>query len=845
MEYIYNFKEIESKWQKRWEEEKIFKVNEDLSKKKYYLLEMFPYPSGKIHMGHVRNYTIGDVLARFKKMQGYNVLHPMGWDAFGLPAENAAIKHGVHPVRWTIDNINYMRKQLKMLGLSYDWEREIAACHPKYYKWNQWIFLKMFEKGLAYRKKGFVNWCNSCQTVLANEQVEDGLCWRCESLVIQKELEGWFLKITDYAEELLKGCERLASGWNERVLTMQKNWIGKSYGAEVDFPVEGSDKVIKIFTTRQDTLFGATFMCMSPEHPLVSELVKGTGQEDAVKKFIEEIGREDKKMRSSEETEKKGIFTGKYAINPMNGEKIPIWLANFVLLEYGTGAIMSVPAHDQRDFEFAKKYNLPIRIVIMPERILNSELQTPKIPPPPPLEKGGWGDLKEAFIGEGYLINSGQFNGLNSKDALDKIGDYLRDNKIGKKTVNYRLRDWGISRQRYWGTPIPVIYCDTCGVVPVPYEDLPVILQTDIDFPSDGKSPLVNNEKFIKVKCPKCKSDARRETDTMDTFICSSWYFLRYTSPRYDDYPVKNEAVKYWMPVDQYIGGIEHAVLHLLYARFFTKFLNDIGLVNTDEPFTNLLTQGMVVKDGAKMSKSKENVVDPDDIIDKYGADTARLFILFTSPPEKDLDWSDQGVEGAYRFLNRVWRLITGYGIRDSVFEPRTPNPESRIKRITHLTIKRVTEDIEERFHFNTAISAIMEFVNALYQLIPPSPPLEKGGMGGFESEFKDAINTLIILLSPFVPHIAEEMWEMIGNKGSVIKEPWPSYNPEFIKSEEMTIIIQINGKVRSRVTVNTDISDDDLRNTVLLDIKVKEWTSHKEIKKFVIVPKKLVSIVI
>ncbi|OGW04261.1 MAG: leucine--tRNA ligase [Nitrospinae bacterium RIFCSPLOWO2_01_FULL_39_10] len=834
-EHNYNFKEIESKWQKRWEEEKIFKVDEDPSKKKYYLLEMFPYPSGKIHMGHVRNYTIGDVLSRFKKMQGYNVLHPMGWDAFGLPAENAAIKHGVHPVRWTIDNINYMRKQLKMLGFSYDWEREIATCNQKYYKWSQWIFLKMFEKGLAYRKKGFVNWCNSCQTVLANEQVEDGLCWRCESVVIQKELEGWFLTITDYAEELLKGCERLASGWNERVLTMQKNWIGKSYGAEVDFPVEGTDKVIKIFTTRQDTLFGATFMCMSPEHPLVSELLKGTGREDAVKKFIEEISREDKRMRSSEETEKKGVFTGRYAINPMNKENIPIYLANFVLIEYGTGAIMSVPAHDQRDFEFAKKYNLPIRIVISPE-----------IPPSLNSSPHKWGRievgeyLKEAFTGEGYLINSGQFNGLNSKEALDKIGDYLRDNKIGKKTVNYRLRDWGISRQRYWGTPIPVIYCDTCGVVPVPYENLPVILPTGIDFPPDGKSPLVNNEKFIKVKCPKCKSDARRETDTMDTFICSSWYFLRYTSPRYEDYPVKNEAVKYWMSVDQYIGGIEHAVLHLLYARFFTKFLNDIGLVNTDEPFTNLLTQGMVVKDGAKMSKSKGNVVDPDDIIDKYGADTARLFILFTSPPEKDLDWSDQGVEGAYRFLNRVWRLVIEHGVpitKDGIKDnPEFRIPNSKLRMITHITIKRVTEDIEKRFHFNTAISAIMEFVNALYQ--PSAFSLQP-------SALKGAINTLIILLSPFVPHIAEEMWEKMGNKGSVMKEPWPSYNPEFIKSEEMTIIVQINGKVRSRVTVSVDISDDDLKNTVLSDIKVKEWTNDREIKKFVIVPKKLVSIVI
>jgi leucyl-tRNA synthetase len=828
-EQNYNFKEIESKWQKRWEEDKIFKVKEDPSKKKYYLLEMFPYPSGKIHMGHVRNYTIGDVLSRFKKMQGYNVLHPMGWDAFGLPAENAAIKHGVHPSKWTKDNISYMREQLKMLGLSYDWEREIATCHPQYYKWSQWIFLKMFEKGLAYRKKGFVNWCNSCQTVLANEQVKEGLCWRCDSVVIQKELEGWLLKITDYAEDLLADCEKLSDGWPERVLTMQKNWIGKSCGAEVDFPVEGSDKVIKIFTTRQDTLFGATFMCMSPEHPLATELIKGAKQENDVKKFIEEIAREDKRMRSSEETEKKGIFTGNYAVNPMNNEKIPIWLANFVLIEYGTGAIMSVPAHDQRDFEFAKKYNLPIRIVISPA--------------PPPLNSSPHEcgrieveeNLKEAFSGEGQLINSGQFNGLNSADARDKIGDYLKENGIGKKTINYRLRDWGISRQRYWGTPIPIIYCDTCGVVPVPYVNLPVILPTDIDFPPDGKSPLTNSENFLKAKCPRCRGDARRETDTMDTFICSSWYFLRYTSPRYDDNPVKNEAVNYWMPVDQYIGGIEHAILHLLYSRFFTKFLKNIGIVDIDEPFKRLLTQGMVLKDGATMSKSKGNIVSPDDIIEKYGTDTARLFILFASPPEKELEWNDQGVEGAYRFLNRVWRLVTEieeYRIRDN---PDFTVPNSALRRITHLTIKKVTEDIE-RFHFNTAISAIMEFVNHLYQQKPHSDQL---------SAFKEAINTLIILLSPFVPHIAEEMWEMAGNKGSVINEPWPTYNPEFIKSEEMTIIVQINGKVRSRVTVSADISDDDLRNTVLSDIKVQEWTDNKEIKKFVIVPKKLVSIVI
>jgi leucyl-tRNA synthetase len=841
-EQKYNFKEIELKWQKRWEKEKVFKAAKDLTKKKYYLLEMFPYPSGKIHMGHVRNYTIGDVLARFKRMQGYNVLHPMGWDAFGLPAENAAIKHGVHPARWTMDNILYMKKQLKMLGLSYDWEREIATCHPEYYKWSQWIFIKMLEKGLVYRKKGVVNWCDSCQTVLANEQVEGGLCWRCESVVTQKELEGWFLKITDYADKLLTGCEKLSSGWNERVLTMQKNWIGKSYGAEVDFPVEGLNKEIKIFTTRQDTLFGATFMCMAPEHPLVSEIIKGTGYEEAVRQFASEISREDKRMRVAADIEKKGIFTGRYAINPMNGEKIQIWLANFVLIEYGTGAIMSVPAHDQRDFEFAKKYNLPIRTVIMP-----------KIPrpihwmgAPPPLEKGGWGDLEKAFTGEGYLVNSGQFNGLDSREARDKIGGYLNDNGIGKKTVNYRLRDWGISRQRYWGTPIPVIYCERCGIVPIPYEDLPVILPTDIDFPPDGKSPLVNNDKFIKINCPKCKGEALRETDTMDTFICSSWYFLRYTSPRFENYPVNRGIADYWMPVDQYIGGIEHAVLHLLYARFFTKFLKDTGVVETDEPFTNLLTQGMVVKDGAKMSKSKGNVVDPDDIIDKYGADTARLFILFTSPPEKDLDWSDQGVEGAYRFLNRVWRLVTECGMRNAKYRIKDNSefriPNSELRRITHRTIKRVTEDIEERFHFNTAISAIMEFVNALYQIQGSGV---RGQGSEVNSKFREAINTLIILLSPFVPHITEEMWELMGNKGNLIKEPWPSYDPELIKSEEITIVVQINGKVRGRIMAGADIDEEGIKKAVLSDEKIKEWIAGKEIKKLVVVPKKLVSIVV
>ena len=827
MEDRYNPQQIEEKWQRYWEENKLFEVTEDPNKEKYYLLEMFPYPSGKIHMGHVRNYSIGDVVARYKALQGYNVLHPMGWDAFGMPAENAAINNKTHPAKWTYENIDYMRRQLKRMGLSYNWDREIASCHPGYYKWNQWFFLKMYDRGLAYRKKSLVNWCESCQTVLANEQVEAGLCWRCGTEVGQKELEQWFLKITHYAEELLKGCDELSGGWPEKVLTMQKNWIGKSYGAEVDFPVLDSDEVIRVFTTRQDTLYGATFMSLAPEHPLSKELSAGTSQEKEVLDFISEVSREDKIRRSAEDAEKKGVFTGRHAVNPMTNQKIPIWVANFVLMEYGTGAIMAVPAHDQRDLDFAGKYDIPVKVVIHPHNDTIYE-----------------DTMTDAYIEEGYLVNSGQFNGMNSEEALEKIGEYLEEKGIGKRTVNYRIRDWGVSRQRYWGTPIPMIFCDKCGIVPVPYEQLPVILPIDIEFKEDGKSPLPDTESFLFADCPNCKGKARRETDTLDTFVCSSWYFDRYTCPRYDEGALDMEAVNYWMPVDQYIGGIEHAILHLLYSRFFTMVLHDIGILEVMEPYKNLLTQGMVIKDGAKMAKSKGNVVDPNEIIDKYGTDTTRLFILFASPPERDLDWSDKGVEGAFRFLNRVWRMAIENleRIRDiPAYAGNKPLPDrlKNLHRKTHQTIKKVTDDIEERFHFNTAISAVMELINTIYQF------------NGEEREdslslsvLRYAIETVVILLSPIVPHICEELWEKLGGKESVIKVPWPSYSKEVIKEDEIVIIIQINGKLRSRITAGPSSSEEEIKEAALNTPRVKELLRGSEVKRIISVPNKLINIV-
>ncbi|MGB9716158.1 MAG: leucine--tRNA ligase [Thermodesulfovibrionales bacterium] len=826
MEEKYNPHQIEIKWQKYWTEKRLYKTVQDSSKKKFYCLEMFPYPSGEIHMGHARNYAIGDVIARYKRMRGFNVLHPMGWDAFGLPAENAAIKHGVHPAEWTYRNINYMKNQLNRMGLSYDWDREVMTCSPEYYKWNQWFFLKMFEKGLAYRKRSFVNWCPSCATVLANEQVIDERCWRCESIVIQKELEQWFLRITDYADDLLEGCNEL-KGWPERVITMQKNWIGRSEGVEVDFKIDGIDENIRIFTTRQDTLFGATFVCIAPIHPLTDMLVSD-------KKALEEL-----RARYGKMGEKLGFFTGFDAINPMNGEKIPIFVANFVLMEYGTGAIMSVPAHDQRDFDFAQKYGLPIRVVIAPDKtgISNPSLVT------------GHLSLTEAYEGEGILVNSGQFSGLRSDVARERIAQFIEEKGVGKKVVNFRFRDWGISRQRYWGTPIPIIYCERCGVVPVPEKDLPVILPEDVRFTGKGGSPLKESDKFLFTQCPLCGERARRETDTMDTFVDSSWYFIRYCFEKgdIDLYSVIHDpqsAIRYWMPVDQYIGGIEHAVLHLLYSRFFFKFMRDIGLIDINEPFQNLLTQGMVIKDGAKMSKSKGNVVDPDHLIEKYGADTMRLFLLFAAPPEKDLEWSDQGVEGAFRFLKRLWGIVYKNSkvlciMNDEYLldSSRMTNNALRLLKKTHQTIKRVTLDIEREFHFNTAISALMELVSEISLFEPKEENDQK--------VLRFAIENTLLLLSPFAPHIAEELWEVIGNRPSIFEHQWPEWDEEIAKEEKIELVIQVNGKLRSRLLIPHGMSDEEIKETALNEEKIKNFIANKEIKKVIVVKGKLVNIVV
>jgi leucyl-tRNA synthetase len=805
---------------------------------------MFPYPSGKIHMGHVRNYSIGDLMARFRIMQGYNVLHPMGWDAFGLPAENAAIKHGVHPAQWTQDNINSMKKQLKRMGYSYDWDRELSTCSEIYAKWEQWLFLKMYERGLAYKKEAPVNWCSNCQTVLANEQVENGRCWRCDTLVTPKEFSQWFLKITHYADDLLSGCDSL-TGWPEKVVTMQKNWIGKSYGLEIDFPLADKEGSLKVFTTRQDTIYGATFMSIAPEHPMVRELSHGTPHEQEVGAFVQRVSKQDKTIRTSEDVSKEGIFTGTYCINPVTGDKIPIFVANFVLPEYGTGAIMAVPAHDQRDFEFAREYNIPLKIVIQPpDKNLKEE------------------EMAQAYTEHGIMVNSGPFDGITNTEAMDGIADHIEEKRIGLRTINYRLRDWGISRQRYWGNPIPMIYCSVCGVVPVPYEDLPVKLPRNISFPQNGKSPLPSLPEFVNCTCPKCGESAKRETDTMDTFVESSWYFERYASPSWDLSPFDNEAVKYWMPVDQYIGGIEHAVLHLLYARFFTRVLNDLGLVSFKEPFTNLLTQGMVIKDGAKMSKSKGNVVDPDDMIGKYGADTVRLFCLFAAPPDKDLEWSDQSVEGCYRFLGRCWRLILGImniiesrpdlksQFADAQMSMDVSSLNKELRRLTHITIQKVTVDIDERIHFNTAISSIMEMVNQLYTMDIPKvlsklPTEESSKKNGKLFAVREAIQSLILLLAPFVPHIAEELWKETGEDFSIFDHPWPKFDPKVAQKDEMLIVIQVNGKVRSKLTLPADSLDEEVKKAALNDPKIKEWIGGKSVKQTILVQNKLINIVV
>ena len=829
----YDFKSIEVKWQNYWEENKSFKAERDSSKKKYYLLEMFPYPSGRIHMGHVRNYGIGDAIARFMRMKGFNVLHPIGWDAFGLPAENAAIQNKSHPAQWTEDNIAAMQVQLRSLGLSYDWDREIATCRPEYYRWNQWCFLKFYEKGLVYRKKSQVNWCNACNTVLANEQVIDGCCWRCDGEVEDRFQEGWFFKITDYADRLLEGCDRLSGKWPEQVLTMQSNWIGKSHGAEVDFKIKGKNEVIKVFTTRPDTLYGATFMVLAPEHPLVAKLSLGTKQEIVVGEFIKKVKQEDKVTRTSETGEKNGVFTGAYAVNPLTGEDIPVWSANFVLMDYGTGAVMSVPAHDQRDLDFARKYDLPVRMVIQPTD--------------GSLDKS---NVQEAFSANGVMVNSGSFNGLSGDEAKKKVCDYLEEIKIGKASVNFRLRDWGVSRQRYWGTPIPIVRCDECGLVPVPEGQLPVQLPLDVDLGNRGQSPLTTLTEFYATQCPSCGKSARRETDTLDTFVCSSWYFNRYTSANNNQFAFDRDDLDYWMPVDQYIGGIEHAILHLLYSRFFHLVFKDLGLTNSDEPFDRLLTQGMVIKDGAKMSKSKGNVVDPDEIIQNYGADTARLFILFAAPPTKDLEWNNQGVEGCHRFLKRVWRIFDDFlddiKCAGSIPEDyKTNSKELReLRRVTHVTIGRVTDDIQTRMQFNTAISAIMEFVNHLYAF-RENWVLLKDNSDGARPLVRESFDTLILLLSPFAPHIAEEMRSLLGHKTSIVQVEWPVFNKDLTTTEELLIVIQLNGKVRQRITVSASASQEDIKSLALNDSKIKEQTKGQEIKKVIMVPGKLVNIVV
>ena len=824
----YDPERIENKWQDEWTSSRCFEVEVDPSRPKYYVLEMFPYPSGKIHMGHVRNYSIADVVARYKRMRGFNVLHPMGWDAFGLPAENAAIKNKSHPAQWTYGNIAEMRAQLKRLGYSYDWRRELATCRPEYYKWEQLFFLKFLEKGLVYRKNSPVNWCESCQTVLANEQVEDGRCWRCDSEVEQKQLEQWFLRITAYADELLDDLKMLEGGWPERVLTMQRNWIGRSVGAQVKFQVKGMDEVVEVFTTRPDTLCGATFMSLAAEHPLVEKLIAGSPEAEKVRAFCRDVANMDRIKRGADDLEKEGVFTGATCVNPFTGWDMPIYVANFVLMGYGTGAVMAVPAHDQRDFEFARKYDLPLRVVIEPQG------QT--------LDPAA---MKAAYADPGLLVNSGEFDGLENEKAKQVMVAKLAEKGLAKPTVNYRLRDWNISRQRFWGAPIPVVYCEKCGIVGVPPEELPVRLPEDAVMRTDGKSPLPFMDSFAQASCPKCGGPARRETDTMDTFVESSWYFLRYTSARLDTAPFDAAALKYWAPVDQYIGGIEHAILHLLYARFFTKILRDEGYPVSDEPFAHLLTQGMVLKDGAKMSKSKGNVVDPNAMIGRYGADATRLFILFASPPEKDLEWSDAGIEGAYRFLGRIWRLVEELEGALVAVKPCAPvegelsTRAKDLRRKEHDTVRRVTRDIENAFQFNTAVAALMELVNELYAVKDELRPLPEG-----PRVLSSAVATTLALLSPVAPHLCEELWQVLGHATHLSEEPWPVHDEAALARDEVEVVVQVNGKVRGRAKLATDASEEEVRSVALGLENVAKHLEGKEIAKIVLIPGKLVSIV-
>ena len=818
--------DIEAKWQKYWEENKTFKVEMDKDKPKSYVLEMFPYPSGNLHMGHVRNYSIGDVIARFRTMKGFNVLHPMGWDSFGMPAENAAIKHNIPPKKWTLENIANMTRQLKALGLSYDWDREVTTCKEDYYKWTQWFFELFYKRGLAVKKESAVNWCDTCNTVLANEQVIDGKCWRCDHEVVKKDLSQWFFKITDYADELLKDLD-LLPGWPERVKTMQHNWIGRSEGLEFSFEIPALNDTVAVYTTRPDTAYGVTFMALAAEHPLIKKICENNPKADEINAFCERVRNQSEIERTSSESEKEGVFTGVYCINPFTGRKVEIWVTNYVLYDYGTGAVMGVPTGDQRDWMFADKYGIEKIVTICP---VGKELK-----------------LEEMTCAyeekEGMLVNSGEFTGMEMHKAMSAIMDKAEAEGFGKRRVNYRLRDWLISRQRYWGAPIPIIYCPHCGEVLVPEDQLPVRLPEDVSFTAGAKSPLATSEEFVHCKCPKCGADATRETDTMDTFLCSSWYYLRYTDAHNDKMPFDKELNNYWGPVDQYIGGIEHAILHLLYSRFFVKVLRDAGLVDYDEPFSNLLTQGMVIKDGAKMSKSLGNVVSPEEILSKYGADTARLFILFAAPPERELEWSDQGVEGSFRFLNRIWRIVQAFEavLAQKVTEYDYSNlseADKDLRRVLHSSIKKVTNDIETRFNFNTAISTMMELVNALYAYKEAAKEPNSGLI-------YEAISDLIKMMSPFVPHITEELWRgAIDPNSSVHEQSWPECDEEALKVDNVEIVLQVNGKVRGRLTVPAEATKEELEKIAMADANVQAHIGDATVRKVICVPGRLVNIV-
>ncbi len=809
--------EIEQKWQERWAASDLYQTNDAADKPSYYCLEMFPYPSGNLHMGHVRNYSIGDVVARFKTMRGYNVLHPMGWDAFGLPAENAAIKHGVAPARWTKENIATMKRQFKQLGLSFDWDREVTTCLPDYYRWTQWLFLQFYQAGLAYKKEGRVNWCPSCQTVLANEQVVDGACERCGTEVHKKALEQWYFRITDYADRLLADL-RLLEGWPKKVRTMQENWIGRSEGAMITFKLETGDD-IEVYTTRPDTLFGATYLVFAPEHQLVEKLIAGKPEAEAVRAFADRMSHLTDLERTGDTAEKEGLPTGAYAINPINGAKIPVWVGNYVIADYGTGAVMGVPSGDQRDFLFAKKYDLPMIPVVS---ATGEDVQA--------------ADMTEAYVEPGKLINSGAYTGMDNVAAMEAIVEALGEKEAGRKTLNYRLRDWLISRQRFWGAPIPIVYCDHCGTVAVPEDQLPVRLPEDVDFKPTGESPLNDAPDFVHTTCPKCGGPARRETDTMDTFVCSSWYVMRYTDAQNTNLPFAKDKADKWLPVDQYIGGVEHAILHLLYARFFTKVLKDRGLVSAEEPFKNLLTQGMVLKDGAKMSKSKGNIVSPEDIMRTYGADTARLFILFAAPPERDLEWNDSAVEGCYRFLGRVYRFVQRYLAASE--GGGDPAREKELRYLAHTSLARITEDIDQRFNFNTAVSAIMELVNGLY-----------AAMDAYDDKRSPAIDEatdiLVHVLAPFVPHLAEELWAALGHEASVHLETWPQYDESALVQDEVEMVVQINGKVREHITVDVALSREEVAEQALADARVQALIAGKTVRKTIVVPKKLINFVV